>query len=40
MFNWVETDQVPEGDFRAVLPLLILMVVLIAAAVGLVVWLT
>ena len=25
MFNWVETDQVPSGDAKAVLPVLILL---------------
>jgi hypothetical protein len=37
MFNWVETDQVPEGDARAVLPMLALVsLVLLVAAVLLV----
>ena len=29
MFNWVETDQVPTGDARAVLPLLLVVLVLL-----------
>ena len=30
MFNWVETDQVPEGDAKAVLPFFLLALALIA----------
>ena len=36
MFNWVEIDQVPGSDFRALLPFLVAGLVAIAAAVFLV----
>ena len=36
MFNWVETDQVPTGDARAVLPVLLGLVVLVVLGVWLV----
>ena len=39
MFNWVEIDQVPGSDFRALLPFLVGGVVVLAVAVALVVWL-
>jgi hypothetical protein len=35
MFNWVEIDQVPEGDARAVLPLVFAALALLALLVWL-----
>jgi len=37
MFNWVETDQVPDSDFRAILPLAVVGLV-IAVVVGVIAW--
>lgn len=38
MFNWVEIDQVPASDLRALLPLLLAAAGLLAAALALAVW--
>lgn len=38
MFNWVETDQVPASDVRALLPILIGLSVLVVAAAVLLIW--
>jgi hypothetical protein len=37
MFNWVETDQVPGSDLRAILPLAVIGL-LVAVAVALLAW--
>ena len=34
MFNWVETDQVPESDLRALLPLALAVVVVVGLGVA------
>ena len=40
MFNWVETDQVPDSDFKALLPLFLMAgFVVLALAAGLAWWL-
>jgi hypothetical protein len=38
MFNWVEIDQVPASDFRALLPWMLGLLVLVIALVALAVW--
>lgn len=38
MFNWVEIDQVPEGDARAVLKVVGVLAVIAAAAAALAWW--
>jgi hypothetical protein len=38
MFNWVEIDQVPEGDARAVLKVAAALAVIAAAAAAIVWW--
>ena len=39
MFNWVEIDQVPGSDFKALLPLFLLVLVVLAALAGGLFWL-
>jgi len=38
MFNWVEIDQVPSSDLRALAPILIGLVALIVGAAVLLIW--
>jgi len=39
MFNWVEIDQPPDSELRALIPLFLGVAVLIGAAAALLVWL-
>lgn len=39
MFNWVEIDQVPGSDLRALLPFMVGGLVVLVGAVALVLWL-